>query len=90
METKKKLSLNKETIISLNSETMYNIQGGQADIGAECNATKGCGRWTGGCTDGCWTLGTIYHCTDGHCTQDCSNGLTETGEKEKTSGNGAQ
>lgn len=75
---KKKLSLNKETISSLDSPKMSNVLGG-ADAWGVCRATYRCDKNTGGCSDGC---GTMLWCTDGHCTVDCPTGM----EKEYTSG----
>lgn len=54
--------------------------------GGNCDATNGCDRESGGCTDGCGPLHTWFNCTDGHCSQDCQD-ATITTEKEVTSGN---
>lgn len=84
----KKLSLNKETIVQLGSDEVKQVKAGVA-IGAwgKCNATYNCNIETGGCTDMCGIFATMYHCTDGHCTRDCTTGMTVTSEKEVTSGN---
>lgn len=81
----KKLSLNKETIVRLGRNEYQQLKAG-ADAWGECNATKNCDKETGGCTDGCGVFGTMFNCTDGHCTQDCTTGMTMLTEKEVTSG----
>lgn len=81
----KKLILNKETINQLDSGEFQQLKAG-ADAWGECNATYRCGQLTGGCTDGCGIFASMFNCTDGHCTQDCTNGMTIHTEKEVTSG----
>ena len=80
----KKIILNKQTVVDLDCKELSSLKAGlQLDKWGKCNATNGCGRFTGGCTDGC---GTLFNCTDGHCTQDCTGGLGTTTEKETESG----
>ncbi len=81
----KKLTLNKETIARLDRNESQQFKAGIND-GGECNATYRCDKNTGGCTDGCGPFATMYHCTDGHCTQNCTTGMTIPTEKELTSG----
>lgn len=82
----KKLSLNKETILQLDKREFRQLKAG-ADRWGKCDATNGCDiENSGGCTDGCGILKTLFNCTNGHCTQDCQD-ATVTTEKEVTSGN---
>lgn len=62
-----KLKLNKEIISELNKDQQSSIHGGD--------------WFTGGCTDGCGTVGThqsYWNCTKQACTGDCE----ETGTRE--------
>lgn len=81
----KKLILNKETINQLDSGEFQQLKAG-ADAWGKCNATYRCDQFTGGCSDCCGGLATVWNCTDGHCTQDCTGGYTIATEKEVTSG----
>lgn len=51
----KKLSLNKETIVSLDRKEFQQLKAGANDWG-KCRATYRCDEDSGGCTDGCQIL----------------------------------
>jgi hypothetical protein len=57
----KGLSLNKKSISQLNQDK---LQGGGSQY---C---------TFGCTDGCSITQTLWNCTRGNCTADCTGGIT--------------
>lgn len=60
MKPKKiKLSLNKETLASLNDSEMTNLAGGAG--------------YTAGCSDGCGLMKTWWNCTAADCSADCGS-----------------
>lgn len=67
--SKKKLSLKKKTVFSLNNHDMQEVKGGkQIDIGTLIMCDGG---FSSGCTDGCDVLNTMWNCTYATCTNDC-------------------
>jgi hypothetical protein len=64
------LTLNKEIITNLTPNDQVNIKGGKRTDGCDTGVTSGC-------TDGCFTLGTLYNCTNSYCTNDCKPKIAE-------------
>jgi len=71
----KKLQLNKQIVAQLSNESMEQIRGG-ALANKKINQTTGIwsfvGDCTGGCSDGCGSLASIWNCTKTQCSADCN------------------
>jgi hypothetical protein len=74
MKKKKILKPGKRTVSNLDQSMAAQVKGGRI------NMEQGLEAFTNGCTDGCSTAMTWYHCTEGgNCTNDCDTRTTTRG-----------